>query len=279
MLAVSLALIACLNWGISGFLAGMKSRIMPVLTLLVFSSMASVAMFIIIMGARGVPFPRDPRLLYAVMGGACGVGALYCLYRGLAVGAISVVVPVSSLCALVPVLTGLAIGEVLHPIQVFGILFAIGGGLMVSLEKNIDANKKRFASGILPALGAALGFGVFFVVMDLAGTVDPIWAAMISRASFFLFLLPAVLLKRPCLKVKTTHLPAVFAIGILDGSAALAYTTATTKGLLSLVSVISSLYPAVSVILAAFILKERLRGLQFFGVALAIMGVTLISAA
>jgi drug/metabolite transporter (DMT)-like permease len=279
MLAVSLALIACLNWGISGFLAGMKSRIMPVLTLLVFSSMASVAMFIIIMGARGVPFPRDPRLLYAVMGGACGVGALYCLYRGLAVGAISVVVPVSSLCALVPVLTGLAIGEVLHPIQVFGILFAIGGGLMVSLEKNIDANKKRFASGILPALGAALGFGVFFVVMDLAGTVDPIWAAMISRASFFLFLLPAVLLKRPCLKVKSTHLPAVFAIGILDGSAALAYTTATTKGLLSLVSVISSLYPAVSVILAAFILKERLRGLQFFGVALAIMGVTLISAA
>ena len=278
MLAVSLALIACLNWGISGFLAGMKSRIMPVLTLLVFSSMASVAMFIIIMGARGVPFPRDPRLLYAVMGGACGVGALYCLYRGLAVGAISVVVPVSSLCALVPVLTGLAIGEVLHPIQVFGILFAIGGGLMVSLEKNIDANKKRFASGILPALGAALGFGVFFVVMDLAGTVDPIWAAMISRSSFFLFLLPAVLLKRPCLKVKTTHLPAVFAIGILDGSAALAYTTATTKGLLSLVSVISSLYPAVSVILAAFILKERLRGLQFFGVALAIMGVTLISA-
>ena len=278
MLAVSLALIACLNWGISGFLAGMKSRIIPVLTLLVFSSMASVAMFIIIMGARGVPFPRDPRLLYAVMGGACGVGALYCLYRGLAVGAISVVVPVSSLCALVPVLTGLAIGEVLDPIQVFGIFFAIGGGLMVSLEKNIDANNKRFAAGILPALGAALGFGVFFVVMDLAGTVDPIWAAMISRSSFFLFLLPAVLLKRPCLKIKPSHLPAVFAIGILDGSAALAYTIATTKGLLSLVSVISALYPAVSVILAAFILKERLRGLQFFGVALAIMGVTLISA-
>ena len=278
MLAVSLALIACLNWGISGFLAGMKSRIMPVLTLLVFSSMASLAMFIIIMGARGVPFPRDPRLLYAVMGGACGVGALYCLYRGLAVGAISVVVPVSSLCALVPVLVGLATGEVLHTIQVFGILLAIGGGVMVSLEKNTDANKKRFAAGILPALGAALGFGVFFVVMDLAGTVDPIWAAMVSRSSFFLFLLPAVLLKRPCLKIKTSHLPAVFAIGILDGSAALAYTTATTKGLLSLVSVISSLYPAVSVILAAFILKERLRGLQFFGVALAIMGVTLISA-
>jgi drug/metabolite transporter (DMT)-like permease len=278
MLAVSLALIACLNWGISGFLAGMKSRIMPVLTLLVFSNAASLGMFIVIMGARGVPLPGDPRLLYAVMGGACGVGALYCFYRGLAVGAISIVVPVSSLCALVPVLAGLAIGEVLHPIQVFGILLAIGGGLMVSLEKKTDADKKRFAAGILPALGAALGFGAFFVVMDLASIVDPIWAAMISRLSFFLCLLPAVLLNRPCLKIKTIHLPAVFAIGLLDGSAVLAYTTAATKGLLSLVSVVSSLYPAVSVILAAFILKERLRGLQFFGVVLAIMGVSFISA-
>jgi hypothetical protein len=82
------------------------------------------------------------------------------------------------------------------------------------------------------------------------------------------FLLPAVLLKRPSLKVKVIQPPVVFAIGVLDGTAALAYTTATTKGMLSLVSVVSSLYPAVSVILAALILKEQLRGLQFFGVVI-----------
>jgi uncharacterized membrane protein len=73
-------------------------------------------------------------------------------------------------------------------------------------------------------------------------------------------------------------LPAVCAVGILDGAAALAYTTATTKGLMSLVSVISSLYPVVSVILAALLLKERLRGQQYWGVVLAIAGVALISA-
>jgi uncharacterized membrane protein len=223
MLAVGLALIACLSWGISGFLAGTKSRVMPVLTLLVFSSMAGLGMFLFSVGVRGVPLPRDPNLLYAVLGGAGGVGGLYCLYRGLAEGAISIVVPVSALCVLLPVLTGLALGEVLHPHQVLGIMLAIGGA------------------------------------------VDPLWAAMVSRLSFFLFLLPAVLLKRPSLKVKAIHLPVVFAIGILDSTAALAYTSATTKGMLSLVSVISSLYPAVSVILAALILKERLRGFQFFG--------------
>jgi len=278
MLAVSLALIACLNWGISGFLAATKSRVMPVLTLLVFSSMAGVGMFLISVGVRGVQLPRDPSLLYAVLGGAVGCGGLYCFYRGLAVGAISIVVPVSALCVMLPVFTGLALGEILHPLQGLGLVAAVGGGVMVSLEKNTAINKKRFAAGILPALGAALGFGAFYVVMDLAGAVDPLWAAMVSRLSFFLFLLPAILLKRPCLKIKTTHLPTVFTIGILDATAALAYTAATTKGLLSLVSVISSLYPAVSVILAALILKERLQGLQFCGVVLAIVGVALISA-
>ena len=278
MLAVSLALIACLSWGTSGFLAGIKSRVMPVLTLLVFSSIAGLGAFIISVAVRGVSLPRDPNLLFAVLGGAAGIGGLYCFYRGLAVGAISVVVPVSALCVILPVITGLLRGEVLHLIQGLGMVIAVGGGVLVSLEKSTIAKKKRLAAGAMPAIGAALGFGTFFVVMDLAGSVDPLWAAMVSRLSYFLFLLPAVLYKRPTLKIKANHLPVVFAIGILDGTAAFSYTVATTKGMLSLVSVISSLYPAVSVILAALILKERLRGYQFYGVVLAILGIALISA-
>jgi drug/metabolite transporter (DMT)-like permease len=273
-----LALIACLGWGASSFLAGMKSRVMPVLTLLVFSSLAGLVMLLISVGVRGVSLPRDPNLFYAVLGGSAGVGALYCLYRGLAVGAISIVVPVSALCVMLPVIAGLIHGEVPHLIQALGMVAAVGGGVLVSLEKNTAARKKRLASGIVPALGAALGFGTFYVVMDLAGAVDPLWAALVSRITFFLFLLPSVFFKRPSLKVKTSHLPAVFAIGILDAIAAFSYTTATTKGMLSLVSVLSSLYPAVSVILAALILKERLRGSQFLGVILAIAGIALISA-
>jgi drug/metabolite transporter (DMT)-like permease len=278
VLAVSLALIACLGWGVSSFLAGMKSRVMPVLTLLVFSSIAGLGMLLISVGVRGVSLPRDPNLFYAVLGGSAGFGALYCLYRGLAVGAISIVVPVSALCVMLPVIAGLIRGEVPHLIQALGMVAAVGGGVLVSLEKNTAAKKKRLAAGIAPALGAALGFGVFYVVMDLAGAVDPLWAALVSRLSFFLILLPAVFYKRPSLKVKTIHLPAVFAIGILDAIAAFSYTTATTKGMLSLVSVLSALYPAVSVILAALILKERLRGSQFLGVVLAIAGIALISA-
>ncbi len=277
MLGIGLALIACFGWGISSVLAGQKSRVMPVMTLLVASSMAGLGMFIISAGLRGMPLPRDPNLLYAVLGGASGIVGLYSFYHGLAIGAISIVVPISALCVLPPVLTGLAFGEILHPLQGIGIVVAVGGSIVVSLEKKPAEREKRLVAGIVPALGAASGFGGFYVVMDLAGAVDPLWAALVSRSSFFLFLLPLFLKERPTLKIKPAHLPVVFAIGILDAIAALAYTAATTKGMLSQVSVISSLYPAVAVILAAILLKERLQGLQYIGVILAIAGVALIS--
>jgi drug/metabolite transporter (DMT)-like permease len=278
MIAVWLALIACFGYGTSGFLSGIKSRDIPVLTLLLFTSIAGLIIFLVVLCVRGMPLPRDPNLLYAVLGGIFGVGGLYCFYRGLAVGAISIVVPVSALCVTLPVIVSLAYGEILSALQWFGIILAFSGGILVSFERNISDNTKRLAAGILPALGAALGFGAFFVVMDLAGTVDPLWAVVVSKLSYFLFLLPAIFLKRPSLKVNLIHMPAVVAIGLLDGIAALAYTTATTLGMLSLVAVISSLYPAVSLILAAIILKERLVGHQLIGVVLAISGITLISA-
>ena len=263
--------------GGSAFLAGTKSRAMPVLTLLVLSSTAALVTFLISLMVHGMPLPRDPNLLLAVLGGAAELGGLYCLYRGLAEGAISIVVPVSALCVILPTLAGLAHGEVPHPLQVVGIVVAVGGGVMISLENEAAANEKRLAAGIVPALGAAFGFGSFYVVMDLAGAVDPLWAAMLSRASSFLFLVPPVLLRRTSLRIRFTQLPAVSAIGILDATAVFAFTAATTKGLLSLVSVISSLYPAVSVILAALIMKEALRGLRPLGVVLAIVGVALIA--
>lgn len=212
------------------------------------------------------------------MGGVAGIGALYCYFRGLAVGAISIVVPISGLCVVLPVIVSLMRGDALHPVQGLGIVIAVGGGLLVSIERNGSAKKKQIAAGILPAFGTALGYGIFYVVMDLAGAVDPLWAATVSRASFLLIVLPAFFYKRPPLKIKAIHLPVVIAIGLLDGTAAFAYTVATTQGMLSMVSVISSLYPVVAIILAALVLKERLRRSQFFGVLLTIIGITCISA-
>ncbi len=276
-MAVWLALIACFSYGTSGFLSGIKSRGIPVLTLVLFTTTAGLIIFLIVLWVRGMPFPRDPNLLYAVLGGIFSVGGFCCFYRGLAVGAISIVVPISALCVTLPVIVSLAYGEILVTLQWFGIILAFSGSMLISFEKKISDNTKRLAAGIIPALGAALGFGAFYVAMDLAGTVDPLWAVVVAKLSYFLFLLPAILFKRPPLKVNLVHMPGVVAIGLLEAIAALAYTTATTLGMLSLVAVISSLYPAVSLILAAIILKERLVGHQLIGVVLAISGITLIS--
>ncbi len=276
MVAISLAMIACLSWGFSSFLAGTKSRVLPVLTLLFLPGIVCMAMLIFCVAFRGVAFPADPKLLYAVLAGTAALFGLYCLYRGLAVGAISVVVPISALCVIIPVLTGFAMGEVLNSMQIVGIVIAVAGGLSVCIEKKTDVHRKRLVAGIIPALGAALGFGSFCVAMDPAGAVDPLWAAMISRASFSLFLLLAVMLKRPPLKIKFAHLPAVVAIGVLEGSGLFFFTVATTQGMLGVVSVISSLYPAVAVILAAIFLKEKLTGTQIIGVLMTLLGIVCI---
>ncbi len=278
MIALSLAFLACLSWGASSFLAGIKSKVMPVLTLLIYSVAAGLGMLLILVAIRGESFPRDPAVFFAVLGGAGGVMGLFCFYRGLSQGAISIVVPVSGMCALLPVAVGLIRGDVLHPFQGLGIIAAIGGGVLVSWEKPAAGQANHLAKGFIPALGAALGFGIFYVLMDFAGSVDPLWAAAISRLTCLVLLLPAVGFSRPPLKFKATHVPAVCAIGILEGLAAFFYTTATTKGMLSLVSVISSLYPGVSILLAAVILKERLRTYQFTAVVLIVLGVSLISA-
>lgn len=277
MLAIYLSLLACFCWGVSQFLAGIKTRTLPVLTLMTFTSAAGFTVFLIATAIRGVPLPKEPNLVFALLGGVAGIGGVYSLYRGLAVGAVSIVVPVSALCALVPVAVGLIQGEIPHIIQGIGIFAALCGGVFISLQRKAGDVKPSTASGIIPAIGAALGFGTFFVLMDVAGAVDPLWAAAASRLAALTLVLSAVVLVRPPLKINPAHLPVVAMIGTLDAAAALAYTTATTKGMLGLVSVVSSLYPVVSVVLAAIFLKERLRGIQRLGVFLIIVGIAMIS--
>jgi len=277
MIAVNLALIACFCWGVSQFLAGIKTRSLPVLTLLTYTSTTGFTVFLICILVRGMPLPHEPDLVFALLGGVAGIFGVYSLYRGLAVGAVSIVVPISALCALVPVTFGLIQGEIPHIIQGIGIIAALCGGVLISLQKQTGNERSHGTQGIIPAIGAALGFGFFFVLMDVAGGVDPLWAATASRLVSFILVLSAAALVRPPLKIKPVHLPVVAMIGALDSAAALAYTTATTKGMLGLVSVVSSLYPVVSVVLAAIFLKERLRSIQRIGVVLIILGIAMIS--
>ena len=277
MVAVSLALIACFAWGIADFLGGLKSRVLPVITVLMLSGIIGLGFVMAVVGIRGTTPPSNPVLLLAVAAGASGVVAMLLLYKGLAVGSMTVVAPISATGVMLPVLMGLATGDAPSKLQSLGMVAAITGAVLSSRKKEIGKGK-RIDSGAGLAMGAAVAIGLFFIVMDRASDVDPLWAALLMRSSYCIFLLPVILVVRPSLKVGLTHLPGIVTLGIFDALAGVMWAMATTMGMLSLVSVLGSLYPAVTVVLASVILREKTEGGQFIGVILAISGVALISA-
>jgi drug/metabolite transporter (DMT)-like permease len=119
--------------------------------------------------------------------------------------------------------------------------------------------------------------GIFFIVMDQASEADPYWAAFVMRLSSFAFLMIIFLLRRPPVHAGKVHLPAIIVLGVCDALAGFAFALATTYGMLGLVAVVGSLYPAVTVLLSMLILRERPQPAQFLGIVLAVGGITFIS--
>ncbi len=278
MLALSLAFAACLGWGIGDFLGGLKSRAVPVLTVLALSCLSGLALMGVLVAMRGTPPPPDPALFFAIAAGAVGVLGLLCLFRAMAVGSMAIVAAVSATGVALPVLVGLYGGDTPSGLQMTGMVVAVVGAVMAVREKGADTVRANVAAGAGLALGAALAFGSFFILIDLASRPDPLWAALLVRLSEGLCLLPAVLARRSALRAARCHLPAILGVGIFDALGVYAFSLATTQGMLSVVSVVGSLYPAVTVSLAALILRERPRRVQLAGISLTICGVALISA-
>ena len=277
MLSITLSLTACLGWGLADFLGGLKSRQLPALTVLIYANFFGSLTIGAIVLLRGVFLPLNPELLWAVLGGLSGMLAMLMLYKGLAVGSMSIIAPLSASGVILPVLWGLIMGESLGLVRTLGIAVAICGVFCASREKDPFSQAKRLTRGLNLALGAALGFGLFFIFMDRASEVDPYWATLIMRITHGLFLLPLLFFTRPSLKVDHSDLPGIVILGTVDALAGFAYALATTIGLLSIVSVVGSLYPAATVILSTLILHERQQAIQYLGVVLALTGVVLLS--
>ena len=278
MVALSLSLAACLGWGVADFLGGLKSRQLSVFSVLMVSSFFGLGAILVIVLVRGVAPPGDPALLLAVVGGIAGVAAMFFLYRGLSIGSMAIVAPISATGVILPVIISLAAGDNPSFLQKLGIAAAIIGAVLASREKNDDGNGSRLSTGVGLAIGSAIAAGVFFVVMDQASEADPYWAAFLMRFSYFAFLIIIFLLKRPVVQAGKVHMPAIIVLGICDALAGFAYALATTRGMLGLVAVVGALYPAVTVLLSMLVLGERPRRTQFIGVLLAVGGVTFISA-
>jgi drug/metabolite transporter (DMT)-like permease len=264
---------------VSDFLGGLMTRRMAVLVVLVISQSGGLALIATAVLLVGEPAPDAEFVPYAAGAGLAGICGLVAFYRGLAAGKMSVVAPISSMAVLVPVVVGIASGDRPSGLQAAGAVVGIAGIALASRESAHEADgDSRVATGVGLALVSALGFGVFFVAMDVAADHDPLWAAFVNRGASLSLGLLAVLAFRPSFRgIGRRDLPTLLGIGALEMSANVGFAYAATEGLLSITSVLASLYPIVVVILSWLLLRERLEPLQKTGVAAALAGAALIA--
>jgi drug/metabolite transporter (DMT)-like permease len=276
--ALLLAFASSVTWGAGDFLGGLQSRRLPVLNVLVASQAAGLLLICAYAAVRGEGPPGGDLLLWAPLSGLAGAAGLAAFYRGLAVGNMGVVAPISATAAVVPLVVGVAGGDRPGELQYAGIALALVGVVLASREEVGGRIGGPVARGAGLALLSALGFGLFFVGMDRASDEDVAWAIVLNRATSVTVLLAAFALVRPPLAVRRADLPVLGLIGALDISANAMFAVASTEGLVSLVSVLGSLYPLTTVGLAAVVLGERPHRIAQAGVVLALAGVALIAA-
>jgi drug/metabolite transporter (DMT)-like permease len=281
MLAAVLALASSLCWGLSDFLGGFQSRRHHVLAVMLLSQGLALAILVVAVVA-GAPTEHDAAsTAWAASVGAFGLVALVAFYRALAIGTMSIVAPISATGVAIPVLVGLAGGERPGALQVAGIVLACGGVVLAAREPPSDDAEARRAgrASIGLALVAAVGFGTFFAGMDRAEeTADVAWVLLAARTAAVLLIVLAALALRPRLPTVPATIGAIAAVGVFDLLANLLFVLAAGRGLLSVVGVLGSLYPAVTVLLARFVLHERLSRTQGAGVAITLAGVVALAA-
>ena len=276
MTAIGLALGASVLWGVGDFFGGVTSRRLATLTVLAISQAAGLAGILVVASFAGGAFLGGTAIAAAVAAGMAGALGLACLYRGMAIGAMGIVAPISAVAAVIPFTVGIASGERPSAVQVTGILLALAGVGVASREPSHKGGGR--ASGIGLALVAALAFGLYFVFADRAADASIPFAVATARGVSLLLSLVAALVVGASLRPGRTSLPALAVVGLCDVGANMLFSLATTRGFLSVISVLSALYPSATVVLAALVLRERVSAMQRLGVAGALVGAAMITA-
>jgi drug/metabolite transporter (DMT)-like permease len=292
-LGVPLGLASGLCWGAADFFGGIQSRRLPALTVAFWSQVAGALALATVLAFLDVA-PVAAGFAWGLVAGLASGCALLLFYRGLAEGTMSVVAPVSACGAVVPVAASLLAGDQPGAMAALGVLTAITGVVLVSRPPTArriadgPGAARRAAGGgwgrvVVMALGAALGFGLFYVFVD-AGTAvpggTPLRVIAGARTSSLLVLAVIGLAGRGAgLRWPgRRRIGPVALVGIADTTANLLFALAATSGNLAVVGVLGSLYPVATVVLARWLLRERLSGSQNAGVVLALTGVGLLAA-
>jgi len=248
-----------------------------VLTVLVTSQAIGLAGVLVWLALASDPFPGATDLLPAAAAGIAGAIGLGALYRGLSVGAMGIVAPISAAGPVVPLAVDAAQGLVPSGLQLLGVALVLAGIVTISREPS-HASGRRVAEGVGLAIVAAIGFGAFFVGIDAGADESVPWAVASARAAAVTLALAAAVLTATSVLPPRRLLPTLVGVGIFDTGANVSVAFATTKGATGLVAVLSALYPVVTVVLARLVLREELGLARRAGGVLALGGAALVAA-
>jgi drug/metabolite transporter (DMT)-like permease len=276
MLAAALALITSLCYGVSNFVGPALSRGLPVYPVLIAGQVVAFAVSGAVLAGTAAELPGGTVVLAAAAAGLGNAFGLICFYRAASLGPLSIVTPIGSLAVLLPVAAGLASGESLGALKLAGIALAVGGVVLASRGSGGGDRTGDERAAARWALLSAVAFGTFLACIAPASEDGVFWAVMLSRAALLVIFAAVALTIAAPLRVPVSRLPLLAIPGVLLFAGTLAYSAATREGDLSVVSVLSSLFPIVTVGLA-YAGGERVSGRQAGGVAAALAGIVLIS--
>ena len=275
-MAVLLGVLVALSYGAGDFLGGLATRSQAVATVVAASQAAALALLVVVVPSEGSPFAWGDVGLGAAAG-TVGVVGILLLYQGLATGAMGVVAPVTAVgAAVVPLVVGLATGERPEPLALVGAAVALGAVALVAGGGPVGGASAR---PLLLAVGAGAAFGLVFVLLGATDESSGFWPLLGGRVASVGLLVTWLARSRTPFAPRRGTRWVVVGAGLLDVTANALFLLAVREGLLSLVAVLSSLYPAATVVLARVVLHERLEPAQLAGLGLGLAGVTLIAAA
>jgi drug/metabolite transporter (DMT)-like permease len=274
--AILLALGSSVVWGCADYMGGIFSRRLPLAAVTLVSQATGFAGLLIWLSATG--FHLDGRAFgFGLLAGLGGGAGLALFYRALAVGTMSVVSPVAACGALVPFGLALAGGERPSALVLAGAVVALGGAVLASADEHRadDAGRRK---GALLAIAAAFALGLFIYFLGRGGQQGETLSALVgARVGSLALLVAWARVTRAPMRIDRGAIPGLAVLGILDVTANGLFVLASARGYLSIVSVLGSLYPIVTVLSAYAFLGERINTVQRAGVVLALVGVAVVA--
>lgn len=270
---LGLASAAC--WGAGDFSGGLATKRSPVFGVTLVSQVAGMLLLVVLALALADPLPPARYLVWAAVGGAVGAIGLVALYQSLASGRMGVAAPLSAVVtAIVPVLYSYFIHGRPAVLQQLGFVLAL---LAITFIARPETAAVRLRDLGLP-LVAGLFFGIFFILINRAGEVSVLWPLVAARVASSLLLLALAVALRQHWQVEASSLPLILFAGVLDIGGNVFFVLSGQTGRLDIATIMSSLYPGMTVLLAWVILKERITRVQTMGVLMALGAVVLIAA-